>query len=345
MNAEFSDRVLTWFDAHGRKDLPWQRRPTCYSAWVSEIMLQQTQVVTVIPYYVRFMRRFPDVAALADADIDEVLHHWSGLGYYARARNLHRAARLIVAEHAGELPTEAAALIALPGIGRSTAGAILSLALGQPLPILDGNVKRVLARCFAIEGWPGQAAVLRQLWTLAEYLTPTTHTARYNQAMMDLGATLCRRGRPDCERCPLWDECIARRDQRQLELPAKRPRKILPVRGAQMLVARDLDGRVLLRQRPPSGVWGGLWSLPEGNIDELARNFPGIDTRKARHLATRRHTFSHFHLDITPLVIDLVQPMEVVMDAPDLLWYNGDQPERIGLAAPVSRILQELEEA
>ena len=344
MSEDFAERVLAWFDMHGRRDLPWQQRPTCYSVWVSEIMLQQTRVATVIPYYERFMRRFSDVDALAGAEIDEVLHHWSGLGYYARARNLHRAARRIVADHAGEFPTEPEALIALPGIGRSTAGAILSLALGQPMPILDGNVKRVLARCFGVEGWPGQAAVLRQLWRLSERLTPATRTAHYNQAMMDLGATLCRRAHPECERCPLCDECIARREQRQLELPGKRPRKTLPVRDTRMLVMRDPDGRVLLRQRPPSGIWGGLWSLPEGDIDELARRFPGVDPREARRLPSRRHTFSHFHLDITPLLIDLVKPMEGVMDAPDLLWYNGDQPERIGLAAPVSRILLELEE-
>ena len=269
----FAERLLAWFADHGRHDLPWQRDPSPYGVWVSEIMLQQTQVATVIPYYERFMARFPDLAALAEAPLDEVLAHWSGLGYYARARNLHRAARQAMAEHGGRLPETIDALQALPGIGRSTAGAILSLALGQRHPILDGNVKRVLARHAAVAGWPGKAAVQRTLWELAEARTPRRRVADYNQAMMDLGATLCTRARPACERCPVAADCRAREQGLQTDYPGPRPRRELPERQVQMLLVRDPQGRVLLERRPPQGVWGGLWCLPElaTEADPLAR--------------------------------------------------------------------------
>ena len=253
----FAARVLDWFDQHGRKDLPWQQNPTPYRVWVSEIMLQQTQVQTVIPYYQRFMQSFPTLETLADAPVDQVLHHWSGLGYYARARNLHKAAQQLHQHNADEFPQTLDELIALPGIGRSTAGAILSLACGQPQAILDGNVKRVLARYFAVEGWPGKTAVLKELWELSEAVTPDQRTAAFNQAMMDMGATLCRRGKPECSRCPLFEDCIACASDRVTDFPAARPRRDVPVRKVQMLLLVGADDRVYLQRRTASGIWGG----------------------------------------------------------------------------------------
>jgi len=345
---DFSRRVLQWFDNHGRKDLPWQQAPSPYRVWVSEIMLQQTQVATVIPYFERFMARFPDLASLADAPADDVLHHWSGLGYYARARNLHQAAQQIRDQHGGVFPKAMDEVTGLPGIGRSTAGAILSLALGQHWPILDGNVKRVLARCFAVVGWPGQGAVLKQLWSLSERLTPGPRVADFNQAMMDLGATLCTRSRPGCECCPLADGCQARAQGNPLAYPGKKPRKTLPVRMVQMIILHDPMGRVLLQQRPPAGVWGGLWSFPELALDESAEAWCagvlGGVAASSENLPARRHTFSHFHLDIHPRQILLTEPGCRVMEGADQVWYNPAQPDARGLAAPVSRLLQEIQQ-
>ena len=341
----FAERLLAWFAEHGRHDLPWQRDPSPYGVWVSEIMLQQTQVATVIPYYERFMARFPDLAALAEAPLDEVLAHWSGLGYYARARNLHRAARQAMADHGGRLPETIDALQALPGIGRSTAGAILSLALGQRHPILDGNVKRVLARHAAVAGWPGKAAVQRTLWELAEARTPRHRVADYNQAMMDLGATLCTRARPACERCPVAADCRAREQGRQTDYPGPRPRRELPERQVQMLLVRDPQGRVLLERRPPQGVWGGLWCLPElaPEADPLAWcRERGLAAAPGRELPTRRHQFTHFRLAIRPQEILLTEPGCAVMDGDRLLWHDPHQPAQGGLAAPVQRLLQEI---
>ena len=269
----FSTQLLAWFARHGRKDLPWQSDPSPYRVWVSEIMLQQTQVATVIPYYQTFMTRFPDVRRLAAAPLDEVLHLWSGLGYYARARNLHRAASLICSEHQGDVPSDLAALEALPGIGRSTAGAILALSAGQRHPILDGNVKRVLSRVYRVEGWYGHGEVARQLWELAERHTPKTQVAAYTQAIMDLGATLCTRGKPACARCPLQDQCAAYRDDCVGAYPASRPRRTLPVRESRVLLLCNAAGEVLLQRRPPVGIWGGLWSFPEVPADEDARQW------------------------------------------------------------------------
>ncbi|MEE4189209.1 MAG: A/G-specific adenine glycosylase, partial [Roseobacter sp.] len=297
VSARFSDRVLRWFDRHGRHDLPWQQNPTPYRVWVSEIMLQQTQVATVVPFYHRFMARFPEVGALASASLDDVLHHWSGLGYYARARNLHRAATILMQRHAGVFPDDIDALQALPGIGRSTAAAVLSLSRGQSHAILDGNVKRVLARHHAVQGWPGQSAVLKRLWSLSESLTPTEYAGRFNQAMMDLGATLCVRGAPRCTECPVSADCQAFRTGRQREFPGGKPKKSLPERSVRMLLVRNADGDVLLERRPPTGVWGGLWGLPELDAagDPLA--WCEVELRQTavarRVLPMRRHTFSH----------------------------------------------------
>ncbi|MCU7886599.1 MAG: A/G-specific adenine glycosylase [Candidatus Thiodiazotropha sp. (ex Lucinoma annulata)] len=342
----FSRRVLTWFDRYGRKDLPWQHPRDPYRVWVSEIMLQQTQVNTVIGYFERFMQAFPDIASLAKASSDRVMHHWSGLGYYARARNLHQSARLIMQQHQGVLPEGVDCLQTLPGIGRSTAGAIRSLAFEKYAPILDGNVKRVLARHFALSGWPGRSAVLKRLWQLSEELTPLQRTADYNQAMMDLGATCCIRSKPACDSCPLEMSCKARAEGDVSRYPTSKPRKSIPVRAIQMLVLSDPGGDILLEQRPPSGIWGGLWSLPECSVEQSLQGWCldelGVGVGEARYLPPRRHSFSHFHLDITPVLLEVKNPANRLMDAGARVWYNLSQPDDRGLAAPVSRILQEI---
>jgi A/G-specific adenine glycosylase len=347
---DFSRRVLAWFELHGRKDLPWQQQPTPYRVWVSEIMLQQTRVQTVIPYYRRFMQSFADIRGLAAASLDEVLHHWSGLGYYARARNLHRAAQVLRDRYQAQFPEDLQAVQQLPGIGRSTAAAILSLACGQRHAILDGNVKRVLARYFAVDGWPGKTSVLQQLWELAENCTPQTKVAWYNQAMMDLGATLCTRGRPACDRCPLQSGCQASKQGRQQQLPSPKPRKSLPVREVQMVLMVNADAGIYLEQRPPSGIWGGLWSFPEfdsgsATIHDWCTAHGIRPHRKPQRWPVLRHTFSHFHLDITPHYLRIQDPGNRVMEADQGVWYNSRQPEALGLAAPVKRLLELVKDA
>jgi len=338
--------LLPWFERHGRKDLPWQRDPSPYRVWVSEIMLQQTQAAVVLPYFMRFLARFPAVTDLAAADQDQVLHLWSGLGYYARARNLHKAAGRIVTDHGECLPDDIRRLQALPGIGRSTAGAILSLALGQHHPILDGNAKRVLARCFAVPGWPGQSAVLRRLWALAEAYTPQAGVRAYNQAIMDLGATLCTRHAPGCDRCPLAPGCLARRAGTPTAFPEPKPRTTRPVRALHLLVLRNPAGEVLLERRPPAGIWGGLWSLPECDPEQDAadwcRQHLGTLPHRVEMLPVRRHTFSHFHLDIRPLRVELSSDATAVSDTDRALWCNPQRPGALGLAAPIARILREI---
>lgn len=342
----FTTIVLEWFRQYGRSDLPWQQNRDPYAVWVSEIMLQQTQVNTVIPYFEGFMQSFPNLRALADAPLDSVLHHWSGLGYYARARNLHKAAKIIRDQHGGHLPEQIETLKSLPGIGRSTAGAVLSLAMGQPHPILDGNVKRVLARYFAIEGWPGRTDVLKQLWALSDQLTPCNETAAYNQAMMDLGALVCKRGMPDCENCPLNLSCQAHVAGREQELPTVKPKKKLPVRAGYLLVLQGQVDEVLLTRRPPVGIWGGLWSFPECPPDrepaDWCKEELGCEPRSILRMTARRHTFTHFHFDITPVKILVNNPSNRVLDSGDWVWYKLASPDMRGLAAPVSRILNEL---
>lgn len=342
----FRKAVLDWYDEHGRKDLPWQRDITPYRVWVSEIMLQQTQVGTVIPYFERFTARFPRVEDLAAADLDEVLHLWTGLGYYARARNLHRAARILVDEYGGAFPRDVEALAALPGIGRSTAGAIASISMGLRAPILDGNVKRVLTRWLGIEGWPGERAVEKQLWEHAERLTPAERVRDYTQVMMDLGATLCTRTRPACDRCPLADGCVALRTGRVDRLPGRKPRRTLPVRSTFMLLLAGADGDVLLRRRAPDGLWGGLWLPPMlDELDALPALLAelGLHARGApAHLPGFRHTFSHFHLDIAP--VRLAVQGSAVADRDDLRWVAPGAPGELGLPAPVKRLLGELGE-
>ena len=342
----FARDLLRWYTRAGRKDLPWQQQPTPYRVWVSEIMLQQTRVETVIPYYRRFMSRYPTVSDLAGASLDQVLHSWSGLGYYARARNLHATACRVAAQHAGRFPDTLEGLMALPGIGRSTAGAILALACHQRQPILDGNVKRVLARYHAVDGWPGQAAVLRKLWSLAEQHTPRQGCAAYTQAMMDLGATVCTRTRPRCGVCPLSADCRALAKDRVGEYPAPRPRKTLPVRAVCMLLLCDGADAVLLQRRPPSGIWGGLWSFPEFDAQAGTANWCdetlGLEVIELERWPVLRHTFSHFHLDITPVLARIDGPADTVMDAGTQLWYNPMGNEQRGLAAPVQHLLQQL---
>jgi A/G-specific adenine glycosylase len=342
----FAARVLAWFDRYGRKDLPWQQPRDAYRVWVSEIMLQQTQVATVIPYFQRFVARFPDLEALATSPLDEVLHHWSGLGYYARARNLHRCAQTIKLHHQGSFPREQHELEALPGIGRSTAGAIRSLGQGQPAAILDGNVKRVLARCFTIEGWSGSSAVLNRLWALSESLTPEQRCDDYNQAMMDLGSLVCSRSRPACGHCPLETLCQASRQGNPAAYPMRKPKKGLPLKATRMVILVDRKGRILLERRPPSGIWGGLWSLPEcppeAALEQWCRERMGFEIGPRHSLPVRRHTFSHFRLDIEPIRVQIKNPTHRVMDGEVWVWYNLSQPDNRGLAAPIARILQEL---
>ncbi len=345
--ADFSNKLLAWFHEHGRHDLPWQQDKTPYRVWVSEIMLQQTQVSTVIPYYERFMARFPDVKSLAEADEDAVLHLWTGLGYYARARNLHKSAKILLRQYQGRFPDSVDALSELPGIGRSTAGAIIGAAMNKRAVILDGNVKRVLCRYHCIEGWPDQSDTLRKLWDIAASHTPEQACGEYNQAIMDLGASLCSRSRPACSLCPLQDACKAYKTNRTAEFPQKKPKKKIPVKSTTMLVLLSPDGnKVLLEKRAPTGIWGGLWSLPEVPSGDSPDSFLLVNglrqTGKPDIWQPLRHTFSHFHLDITPVLVTLAQPQSGVMEKGRWHWYDLAQPGQIGLAAPVKKLLDAL---
>lgn len=341
LTSSFANRILTWFDSHGRKDLPWQQGKTPYSVWVSEIMLQQTQVKTVIPYYQKFMLRFPDILSLANAPQDEVLHHWTGLGYYARARNLQKAAQVIRDEYDGAFPQDIDDVVALPGIGRSTAGAVLSLACGQHHSILDGNVKRVLARYFAVDGWPGKKDVEQALWQYADSLTPSSRTGDYTQAMMDMGATICTRSKPKCDSCPLQQGCLAFAQGRQSELPGKKPKKDIPVRTTVMLIPM-WQSQVLIYQRPPTGLWGGLWGFYEAgtleSLDQAAQQL-GLSDYTRVTLEPFRHTFSHFHLDIQPVILQLEQPTSLQINEKQQIWYDLLNQPNVGLAAPTKKLL------
>jgi len=341
---QFSKTLVTWQAAHGSHDLPWQQNRTPYRVWVSEIMLQQTQVATVIGYFGRFMARFPEPATLAAASVDEVLHLWTGLGYYARGRNLHRAAIRIRDQFGGEFPTRFEEVEGLPGIGRSTAGAILALSQGQRFAILDGNVRRVLSRWFGIEGDPLARETTNRLWRRAEECTPQDRVATYTQAIMDLGATLCTRRNPLCLHCPVADGCLARKTGRQHELPTpklKRGRR--PARHTHMVVARRPDGSVFLRQRPPAGIWGGLWAAPAFDSAEEAHGFAARTLGgEPQQLPVIEHAFTHFDLTITPWLVRCPGVLSV-MDAPDSLWYNARQPARVGLPAPVKSLLERID--
>lgn len=343
----FSKAVLNWFKEHGRKNLPWQLNPNLYRVWISEIMLQQTQVATVIPYYENFMQSFPEIKKLALADEDNVLHYWTGLGYYARARNLHKTAKLIYQQRQGIFPTTLEELVKLPGIGQSTAGAILALANNQYAVILDGNVKRVLSRYYCVEGWSGQSSTQKRLWELAEKCTPTLNCRSYTQAIMDLGATLCTRSKPSCTLCPLQKNCQAYLSHRTLEFPQKKPRKKLPVKATQMLIIKSKKGeKVLLKKRPPHGIWGGLWSFPEvqvnASISNFLKNYSFTTQDEIISWDTVRHTFSHFHLDIKPQILILDKEPSMLMEKHDWHWYDLKSPTKLGLAAPVKKLLKKL---
>lgn len=342
----FALKVLNWFDQHGRKHLPWQQNISPYRVWISEIMLQQTQVTTVIPYFEKFMHSFPNVQALAEAHEDEVLHHWSGLGYYSRARNLHKAAKMVVDKFAGEFPESVDSLQELPGIGRSTAGAIAAISMSIRAPILDGNVKRVLARYRAIPGWPGQTAVANQLWQIAEEYTPQERVADYTQVMMDLGAMICTRTKPSCSLCPLKDDCLAHAAGDETRFPESKPKKQKPERSVRMLMVVNQYGEVLLEKRPPQGIWGGLWGLPEvasdDDIAEAGKFKTGLQLSGFEQWPSFRHTFSHYHLDITPIKTFAVDSSLNVNDGERWHWFQPDQPSELGLAAPVSKLLKKL---
>lgn len=342
---KFQNAVLNWFDQYGRTNLPWQQSISPYRVWVSEIMLQQTQVSTVIPYFERFMHSYPTVEALAAAPLDEVLHHWTGLGYYARARNLHKTAQQVSNKLAGQFPDNVSQLIELPGIGRSTAGAISSIAFKNQATILDGNVKRVLARFSATDGWPGKSAVVEKLWLIAETYTPFKRIADYTQAMMDLGATVCTRSSPNCEHCPLVKGCEAYLQGNPQDYPGKKPKRKLPIKTTCFLMIKNNDGALLLEQNPPAGLWGGLWVFPqcesESQLDETCLRL-GIEAESQEILEIKRHTFSHFHLDYQPVQISIgksVSNASQVAEESNQVWYNPQNPLSLGMPAPIKALL------
>jgi A/G-specific adenine glycosylase len=353
---QFSEKILAWFDQHGRKNLPWQHDINPYRVWVSEIMLQQTQVKTVIPYFEKFMLSFPDVQALANADQDTVLKHWSGLGYYARARNMHKAAKMICDELSGVFPNDLESMRSLSGIGRSTAAAILSISSNQKEAILDGNVKRVLSRVFAVEGWPGKSDVLKKLWVLAEETIPNTRNADYTQAIMDLGATLCTRSKPRCEDCPLKADCLANQQGNQTDYPGKKPKKVMPEKHTIMLIIKSESHEVFMQKRPPVGIWGGLWCFPQFEEKALAEEWLSdclgdnykVSPNNISELPKLKHAFSHFHLHIQPLIVTIKSPINSntiksgVMEHDNSLWYNITTEFNGGLAAPVQTLLETL---
>lgn len=344
---QFAERLLRWFAIHGRHTLPWQTNPTPYRVWISEVMLQQTQVATVIPYYARFMARFPDVYSLASTPLDEVLHLWTGLGYYARARNLHACAQTLIAQFGGEFPPQIENLVQLAGIGRSTAGAILAISRGERYPILDGNVKRVLARVFGIAGDPSSNAVLAELWTQSDACTPSKNVAVYTQAIMDLGATVCTRARPACTICPMAAACVAALEGRQAELPGKKHKRIRPSREATLLIAKAGSNgsiAILLERRPPSGIWGGLWSPPQFKTEEEAQAWCSKEFRNmssSHALPPINHAFTHFDLRLKPILIQCELNTEAC-DRGDRLWYRLESPPRIGLPQPISQLFERL---
>jgi A/G-specific adenine glycosylase len=343
----FSRKLVNWQRRHGRHDLPWQGTRDPYRVWLSEIMLQQTQVETVIPYYERFLARFPSLKSVAHAPLEDVLRLWAGLGYYTRARNLHRAAQALVQEHGGTFPQEREALEALPGIGRSTAAAIAVLAFGAREAILDGNVKRVLARHFAVGGYAGNAAVEQKLWALADSLLPARNIEVYTQSLMDLGATLCTRGSPACGRCPLASSCVALARGKVSSYPAPRPRKPTPERSIAMLLLMHA-GEILLERRPPAGIWGGLWSFPEmpvgGKIPAHCAAHLGCDVEAPLALEPVRHGFTHFTLDIRPYRCEVLR-LRPRAAQPGTVWLALEEARDAAVPAPVKKLLLRLGES
>lgn len=342
----FADKLLEWYDQHGRQELPWRYSITAYRVWLSEIMLQQTQVKTVINYFNRFIETFPSIIDLANASEDEVLHLWSGLGYYSRARNLHKTAKIIQKDFQGNFPKDLALLETLPGIGRSTAAAIYSISFNQPAAILDGNVKRILSRYYNIQGWPGTPENLNRLWKQAENLVPRQRAADYSQAIMDLGAMICIRKQPKCLLCPVQKNCTAFQKQLTHVIPASKPKTKKPCKSTYMLILKNQHSHILLEKRPPVGIWGSLWCLP---ICELDQDFEfycktefGLAVNAIKSLPAFRHTFSHYHLDIHPIILSYRYQRNSLSDDKLLLWYDVKNPTKLGLAAPVQRLLKEL---
>jgi len=344
----FANRILRWYDQYGRKHLPWKQNPTPYRVWISEIMLQQTQVATVIPYYERFMKSFPSVNILAQASLDEVLHHWSGLGYYARARNLHKTAITIFKEHEGEFPLSVEELMQLPGIGRSTAGAILSLSQNKVAPILEGNVKRIFTRYHGIEGWPAHTTVLKKLWDIAEKYTPYLRAADYNQALMDIGSAICTRSRPLCYQCPIHSSCHAFQTNSQSQYPSPKPKKT--ERNHQKTIFAILinaQGECLLEKRSPTGIWGGLWGFPELGFSEdipvwcRLKGYGSVE--KTYKLPSFLHVFTHFDLTINPLLVYLKEEHPACMESSSQIWYKLGHALPGGIASPVKKLLTQLE--
>jgi len=350
MTDSFANRLLTWYDQHGRHDLPWHHNRNAYRVWVSEIMLQQTQVTTVIPYFEAFMERFPTVQDLASAPVDDALSHWSGLGYYARARNLHRAAQQVVSDFDGEFPADPQVLESLTGIGRSTAAAIVAQAYGIRAAILDGNVKRVLARYHAVPGWPGKTAVLNTLWEHAEAHTPYERITDYTQAIMDLGAMVCTRTKPDCEACPVNADCQAFAHSETHLYPGSKPKKSKPEKTTWMVILENREGQILLERRPPSGIWGGLWSLPEldpaygaEELQQACEDELSISCSEPELISGFRHTFSHYHLHIQPARLT-VSDNATIADNDRWQWLHRDQALNLGLPAPIRTLLTEPEQ-
>ena len=347
-NHAFSQAMIAWYKKAGRKNLPWQLDNSPYHTWISEIMLQQTQVKTVIPYYRRFTEHFPSVQDLANAPIDEVLHLWTGLGYYTRARNLHRCSEILWNDYQGQFPKSLEELEQLPGIGRSTAGAILSLSMNISAPILDGNVKRVFSRFFCVEGWSGSSVTQKKLWQLAETLLPEKQVKAYNQSLMDLGATICKRGKPLCEVCPLAPQCQSYQNNVQHLYPQPKPKKTLPEKSCYMLVLQQKNKSVLLEQRPAQGIWGGLWSLPEFQDNKALKQFCkklGYATATQKQLKPIKHTFSHFHLHIQPVLCKVEgEPDRIhqINEPKQTLWYLPEQ-STIGLASPIKKLLESIQ--
>ncbi|HQR11950.1 MAG TPA: A/G-specific adenine glycosylase [Casimicrobiaceae bacterium] len=341
----FAERLVRWQREHGRHGLPWQGTRDPYRIWLSEVMLQQTQVTTVIPYYERFLAEFPDVRALASAPVDRVLEHWSGLGYYRRAHHLHAAARAVVAGFGGKFPVDAAALATLPGVGRSTAAAIAVFSSGARAAILDGNVKRVLARHRGVEGFPGGAAVETTLWQAAEALLPARDIETYTQALMDLGATICVRAKPACGSCPVSQDCVALREGRVAELPTPRPRKALPHRELRVLLI-ERGGEILFERRPPLGIWSGLWSLPELPLDTDVRD--AVRTRFAVEIVVREdlptiaHAFTHFALTLHPQRVS-AKWWPSRAEAPGTMWLTPADARGAALPAPIKKLIRSLE--
>ena len=344
--TSFAARLVAWQRVHGRHDLPWQNTRDAYRIWLSEVMLQQTQVTTVIPYYERFLAAFPDVATLAAAPLARVLEHWSGLGYYRRAHHLHAAAQAVVMQHAGSFPTDAETLATLQGIGRSTAAAIATFSGGRPQPILDGNVKRVLARHHGIDGFPGNAVVEKKLWGIASGLLPDADAIAYTQGLMDLGATVCARGEPRCGVCPVAADCVARATDRVGELPTPRPAKPVPHRTVRMLLL-ERAGEILVERRNATGIWGGLWSLPEADPAEdlvaLCRQRFSAEVAAGAELAPIAHGFTHYRLTILPQRV-VVRNWPLGAEAPGLAWLTRDDALRAALPAPIRRLLKTLPE-